>query len=64
MTRAQRFWVVLLATLVTMAVTASLGLWQLDRASPRSRLFAQIEASRLDTPLDATMTFRRERHPI
>lgn len=51
MTRAQRFWVVLVATLVTMAVTASLGLWQLDRAAQKQALFAQIESRRLDTPL-------------
>lgn len=41
--RGARFWVVTLATGVTMAVTASLGFWQLDRAAQKSRLQEQIE---------------------
>jgi surfeit locus 1 family protein len=42
--RATRFWIVTLATLVTMSVTASLGFWQLDRAAQKEGLQAQIEA--------------------
>lgn len=41
--RSARFWVVTLATVVTMAVTAALGFWQLDRAGQKRALQAQIE---------------------
>ncbi len=37
-----RFWIVNVATVLTMAVTASLGLWQLDRAAQKLALQAQI----------------------
>lgn len=37
-----RFWIVTVATLITMAATASLGLWQLDRAAQKLALQAQI----------------------
>lgn len=37
-----RFWVVTATTVFTMAVTASLGLWQLDRAGQKLALQAQI----------------------
>ncbi|WP_256927030.1 SURF1 family protein [Hydrogenophaga sp. IBVHS1] len=37
-----RFWIVTAATAFTMAVTASLGLWQLDRAGQKLALQAQI----------------------
>lgn len=37
-----RFWIVTAATALTMAVTASLGLWQLDRAGQKLALQAQI----------------------
>lgn len=37
-----RFWIVSAATVLTMAVTASLGLWQLDRAAQKRALQAQI----------------------
>lgn len=37
-----RFWIVTVATLLTMAVTASLGFWQLDRAAQKLALQAQI----------------------
>ena len=37
-----RFWAVTAATVFTMAVTASLGLWQLDRAAQKLALQAQI----------------------
>lgn len=51
MTRVRRFWVVLLATLVTMGVTASLGFWQLDRAAQKQARYAQIESRRLEPAL-------------
>ncbi|WP_174525303.1 SURF1 family protein [Hydrogenophaga palleronii] len=38
-----RFWIVTAATVLTMAVTASLGLWQLDRAGQKLALQAQIQ---------------------
>lgn len=37
------FWVITAATVFTMAVTASLGLWQLDRAGQKLALQAQIK---------------------
>lgn len=37
-----RFWIVTAATMLTMAVTAALGLWQLDRAAQKLALQAQI----------------------
>lgn len=37
-----RFWIVTAATAFTMAITASLGLWQLDRAGQKLALQAQI----------------------
>ncbi len=37
-----RFWIVTLATALTMAATASLGLWQLDRAAQKTALQKQI----------------------
>ena len=37
-----RFWIVTAATVLTMAATASLGLWQLDRAAQKLALQAQI----------------------
>jgi surfeit locus 1 family protein len=43
MTRSRlRFWIVSAATVLTMAITASLGLWQLDRAAQKLSLQAQI----------------------
>lgn len=41
--RSLRFWLVSLATLITMSVTASLGLWQLDRARQKQALQARID---------------------
>ncbi len=38
-----RFWIVTAATVLTMAATASLGLWQLDRAGQKLALQAQID---------------------
>jgi surfeit locus 1 family protein len=37
-----RFWLVTAATVLTMAATASLGLWQLDRAAQKIALQSQI----------------------
>ncbi len=37
-----RFWIVTVATVLTMAATASLGLWQLDRAAQKLALQSQI----------------------
>lgn len=39
----RRFWTVTAATAITMAATASLGLWQLDRAAQKLALQAQID---------------------
>ncbi|MGE0096862.1 MAG: SURF1 family protein [Hydrogenophaga sp.] len=38
-----RFWIVTAATVLTMAVTALLGLWQLDRAAQKIALQVQIQ---------------------
>ena len=38
-----RFWLVTMATLLTMAATAALGLWQLDRAAQKRDLQASID---------------------
>lgn len=44
MTRSTlRFWIVTAATVLTMAATAALGLWQLDRAGQKRALQAQIQ---------------------
>lgn len=52
--RSARFWLVTLAALVVMVVTASLGRWQLGRAQLKLDLQASIEARgaqpALDTP--------------
>ncbi len=39
----RRFWTVTAATVITVAATASLGLWQLDRAAQKIALQAQID---------------------
>jgi len=49
-----RFCLVLMATVLTMGVTASLGFWQLGRAVQKQDLFEQIEARRLEPVLAAT----------
>ena len=41
----RRFWIVLLAALVSVALTASLGFWQLRRAAYKEQLDADITAS-------------------
>jgi len=38
-----RFWVITAATLLTMGVTASMGVWQLSRAQQKAALEAQIQ---------------------
>ncbi|MCV0440983.1 MAG: SURF1 family protein [Hydrogenophaga sp.] len=42
-TRTPRFWTVTAATVITVVVTAALGLWQLDRAGQKLALQAQID---------------------
>jgi surfeit locus 1 family protein len=42
--RTPRFWIVTLATLVTMGGTGALGLWQIGRAQQKLDLQARIEA--------------------
>lgn len=41
--RLVRFWIVTLATLITMGVTSALGVWQLGRASQKQALQDQIQ---------------------
>jgi len=53
MSSAWRFWLVLMATVLTMGVTASLGFWQLGRAAQKQHLFEQIEARQLEPVLAA-----------
>ncbi|WP_291009546.1 SURF1 family protein [Hydrogenophaga sp.] len=42
-TRGRRFWVVTAATVLTLAITASLGRWQLDRAAQKEALQAKVD---------------------
>jgi surfeit locus 1 family protein len=49
-----RFWVVTLACLVTMGVTASLGMWQLGRADQKTTLQAAIDRQTALPPLDVS----------
>ncbi len=53
-----RAWVVLLAALATSALTARLGLWQLDRASQKNALQATLDTRRALPPLDAAVLAR------
>lgn len=46
-----RAWIVLLAAVATCALTARLGLWQLDRAAQKTTLQAVRDAQRLLPPL-------------
>lgn len=50
-----RFWMVTLATFITMAVTASLGLWQLSRAQQKLDLQARIESQGRQSPWDEAL---------
>lgn len=45
-----RFWIVTLAALLTTAVTASLGVWQLNRAAQKLALKAEMDARALQAP--------------
>ena len=47
-----RFWLVTLAALAMLALTVSLGRWQLDRAAQKEALAARIEAQQAHPPLD------------
>jgi surfeit locus 1 family protein len=42
-TQERRFWIVTLATVLTMAITASLGRWQLQRADEKLTLQAEMD---------------------
>ncbi len=42
-TRVWRFWLVTVAALLTMAATAALGFWQLDRAAQKQDLQARVD---------------------
>jgi len=50
--RGLRFWIVTLACLVTMGVTASLGVWQLGRADQKMGLQNAIDRQMALPPLD------------
>lgn len=52
--RTVRFWVVALATLITMSITASLGFWQLDRARQKVELQARMDERATLPALDAS----------
>jgi surfeit locus 1 family protein len=41
--RGRRFWIVTAATVITLAITASLGRWQLDRAAQKEALQATVD---------------------
>lgn len=49
-----RFWIVTVAAVATLAVTVSLGRWQLARAAHKEALAAQIQAQQAHPPLDFT----------
>jgi surfeit locus 1 family protein len=53
-----RFVVITLAALVTAAITARLGLWQLDRAAQKTALQASIDERARLPPLDAAALAR------
>jgi surfeit locus 1 family protein len=54
MSPTRRFWIVTLATLVTMGVTAALGVWQLGRAQQKLDLQAVIDAQAQRSPWQVT----------
>lgn len=47
-----RFWIITLAALATLALTVSLGRWQLSRAAQKEALATSIEAQQAHPPLD------------
>jgi surfeit locus 1 family protein len=49
----RRFWLITIAALVAMGVTASLGRWQLSRASQKQALQSAIDERRQMGPVDA-----------
>jgi surfeit locus 1 family protein len=49
-----RDWVLVIATVAGMAITARLGLWQLDRADQKERLQAELDARGVLPPLAAS----------
>ena len=51
-TRTGRFWLVTAATLLGMAVTLSLGAWQMSRAAGKLALQAAIEQRKAMAPID------------
>ncbi len=51
MSERNRRWVVLAATLLMMALTARLGLWQLSRAAQKEALQASLDSRRVLPPL-------------
>lgn len=50
--RRGRFWLLTLATVLTLAATVSLGRWQLSRAAQKEALQASIDAQKQKPPLD------------
>lgn len=50
--RGLRFWIVTLVTLAMVALTVSLGRWQLSRAAQKEALAARIEAQQTHPPID------------
>ena len=64
--QSTRFWIVTLATVATMAVTAALGFWQLDRAGQKRALQEQLDQNQavLDENLLIELVNRlRPQHP-
>lgn len=57
-TTGWRFWLLLVASLATMAVTFSLGRWQLSRAAQKEALQAAITARQQQPPLDGATLAR------
>jgi surfeit locus 1 family protein len=51
-TARARFWLLLIAALLGVALTLSLGRWQLSRATQKEALHAAIEAQKARPPLD------------
>lgn len=58
MSPRRQFWVVTLAALMTAAVTARLGVWQLDRAAQKKALQRSIDERGRMPPLDASQLAR------
>lgn len=54
MTERVRFWVITVATVLSLAATASLGQWQLSRAAQKQALQARIDAQNRRPAIDLT----------